>query len=40
MDGLLQYLQAGGDVGIWVAVAGLWRLDRRLFALEIMQGKN
>ena len=31
---LLQAIAAGGDLGIWVVAAGLWRLDRRLVEVE------
>ena len=31
---LLQYLAAGGDVGVWALVFLFWRYERRLTALE------
>lgn len=31
---ILQAIAAGGDVGIWVIAAGMWRLDRRLVEVE------
>lgn len=31
---LLQYLAAGGDVGVWVLVIVFWKYDKRLTALE------
>lgn len=30
----LQLLQASGDVGIWIIVFGLWRMDKRISHLE------
>lgn len=30
-----EYLAAGGDIGIWLVVYGLWRLDKRITILEI-----
>ena len=34
MEELLPLLAAGGDIGIWVVVAVLWKFDRRIFRLE------
>jgi len=34
MESLLIFLSAGGDIGIWVVVAVVWRFDRRLLTLE------
>ena len=31
---LINYLSAGGDLGSWALVLFIWRLDRRLAALE------
>jgi len=30
-----EYLAAGGDIGIWLVVYGLWRLDKRITILEV-----
>ena len=30
MDQLLQFLAGAGNVGIWVLVAVVWRLDKRI----------
>lgn len=35
---LLQMLQAGGDLGIWVLVLAFWRQDRRILAVELLLG--
>lgn len=34
MDDLLMWLSAGGDVGVWVIAAVMWKFDRRLILLE------
>lgn len=39
MEDLFPYLSAGGDVGIWLVALGLYRLDKRLTILEVMQQK-
>lgn len=36
MDELLLWLAAGGDVGVWVIAAVLWKFDRRIFRLETL----
>ena len=36
MESLLTFLSAGGDIGIWVMVAVVWRFDRRLLTLETL----
>ena len=35
---MLQMLQAGGDLGIWVLVLAFWRQDRRILAVELLLG--
>lgn len=39
IDTLLQALQAGGDLATIAIVAALWKLDRRVFALELRLNK-
>jgi len=34
MDELLMWLSAGGDIGVWVIAAVVWKFDRRLLMLE------
>ena len=37
-DELLQYLQIGGNGGVAVLIYLLWKIDRRLLALELRFG--
>ncbi len=32
---MLEYLAAGGGVGIWVLAVGMWRLEKRVTILEV-----
>lgn len=34
MEGLLKLLNVGGDLGVWVLVALVWRFDKRVTRIE------
>ena len=36
MSEVLEFLSAGGDVGVWALVVLMWRFDRRLVRLETL----
>lgn len=35
MEGLLKFISAGGDVGIYVLIFVIWKFNERLIKLEV-----
>ena len=37
---IFKLLAASGDIGIWVVLFVIWKLDRRVFKLETVIGRR